>query len=340
MKIKTLLFILITLAFFPAFSQTNLSSGQQPQLAVDSKGFVSLVFGEKNKIYYSTSNDKGRTFTKPVIVGEVNEMHLGMTRGPQLAVSKDFSIISAMDKKGNIHSFRLTHRTGKWEKIQNVNDVNSSAPEGLMSLAADDDNNFYAVWLDLREGGQNNICFSTLKEKSGWSKNRFVYKSPEGHVCECCKPSIAVKGTHVSLMFRNWLKGARDCYLMTSLNDGKTFTDAQKMGNGTWMLKACPMDGGSLTIDSNNNIHTAWRREGQVYYAEPGNAEEKIGVGRSVGISGYIVYWQKGPDLIFKRRIGEEQKIGEGTALQLCEFDDNSILAVWEKDNEIIFKKI
>ena len=76
-------------------------------------------------------------------------MHLGMTRGPQIASSKDYSIVTAMDKKGNINCFRLDHKSGEWTKIKNVNDVDASAPEGLMSLAADNNNNFYAVWLNI-----------------------------------------------------------------------------------------------------------------------------------------------------------------------------------------------
>ncbi|AYB31865.1 hypothetical protein [Chryseolinea soli] len=323
-----------------AVAQTSLAPGEQPQMTVDSKGTVRLVFGEKDKIFYSVSNDKGSTFSKPVFVGEVKEMHLGMTRGPQLATSKDYSVVTAIDKKGTIHSFRLTHKTGAWEKIKNANDVEASAPEGLMSIAADAKNNFYAVWLDLRDNNNNNICFATLKENSTWSKNKLVYRSPEGHVCECCKPSIAVKDNGVSIMFRNWLKGSRDLYLITSSNGGETFSEGQKLGNGTWPLKGCPMDGGGLTVDLKNNIHTAWQRDGQIYYAQPGQPERIIGEGRSVGMSGNLLTWEKGSDLFVKPLNGTPQKIGEGTALKVYEFTDRSILAVWEKDDQVVFKRI
>jgi hypothetical protein len=340
MRLHSLLFLLFNLLVFSTFAQTDLANGEQPQISIDSKGIVHLVFGEKDNIYYSTSNDKGVSFSKPVLIGEVKEMHLGMTRGPQLATSKDYSIVTAMDKKGNIHSFRLLHKTNKWEKIKNVNDVNSSAPEGLMSIAADTNNNFYAVWLDLREERKNNICFSTLKGDSSWSRNRFAYKSPESNVCECCKPSIVVKGNLVSIMFRNWLKGSRDLYLITSLNNGQSFTDAQKLGMGTWQLKGCPMDGGGLAIDSKDVIHTAWQREGQIYYAIPGLPEKKLGEGRSVGVNGNLVTWEAESGLIVHRLNGEKQIISEGTALKVYEFTDQSILAVWEKDDHVIFKKI
>ena len=339
MKTCSLLFLLFSI-FLSGFSQTVLFSGHQPQMTVDPKGIIRLIYGETDKIYFSSSTDKGKTFTTPIIVGLVRDMHLGMTRGPQLATSKAFSVVSAMDKKGNIHCFRLNHNTGKWERMQNINDVGSSAPEGLMSIAADEKDNFFAVWLDLREGRQNNLCFSILRGNSNWEKNRIIYKSPDGHVCECCKPAIAVRGSNVSIMFRNWLRGSRDCYLTASLNGGQTFATAQKLGAGTWILNACPMDGGGLVIDKNDQIHTAWRREGQVYYAEPGKAEIKAGEGKNVGVSGNILFWQRGSDLIIKPIIGKEQKIGEGTALQVFDCDDQSILAVWEQNNQIKFKSL
>jgi hypothetical protein len=243
-----------------------------------------------------------------------------------------------MDKKGNIRAFRLTHKSGKWEQTGNVNDADASAPEGLMSVAADENNNFYAVWLDLREGRKNNVCVSTLRNKSHWSKNTFAYQSPESHVCECCKPSIAVKQNTVVVMFRNWLKGARDLYLVTSEDAGKTFTEAQKLGNGTWLLKGCPMDGGGLAIHPKNQIHTAWQRDGQVFYAEPGQPEQKIGDGRGVGMNGSLITWQSGSDLMLHTLSGHTSKIAAGTALQVHKLDDGSIFGVWEKDGQIFYQ--
>ena len=61
-------------------------------------------------------------------------------------------------------------------------------PEGLMSLAADDNNNFYAVWLDLRLGQKNNICFATLKGNKKWTSDKLAYMSRESRVCEYANP--------------------------------------------------------------------------------------------------------------------------------------------------------
>lgn len=340
MKFYSALILLLASLSPTAQSQEILAPGEQPQITIDANETVRLVFGKGEQIYYATSNDQGQSFSEPVAIAEVNGMHLGMTRGPQLATSKDYSVVTAIDKEGNIHSFQLTHSSGKWRKLQDVNDSNGSAPEGLMSLASDDKNNFFAVWLDLRKDHKNNICFSTLRGNKGWSKNQFAYTSPESHVCECCKPSIAVNGNHVVIMFRNWLKGSRDLYVVSSENGGKDFGRAEKLGNGTWPLKGCPMDGGGLAIDSNNKIHTAWQRDGQIFYAQPGQPEQKIGEGRSVALNGNVVTWQTGSDLMLHKIGGATTKINQGTALKVYEFQNRRLLAVWEKKNQILYKTL
>ena len=72
--------------------------GQQPNMAVDSKGIIRMVYGNGDKIYFMTSSNNGSDFSAPVLVAELPKMHLGSTRGPQIASSKNFSMISAIDK--------------------------------------------------------------------------------------------------------------------------------------------------------------------------------------------------------------------------------------------------
>jgi hypothetical protein len=339
MKALNIFFVLTLFFQTSVHAQRVLASGKQPQMALDAKGVLRLVYGEKEKIFCTESNDNGITFTKPVLVAEVPGMHLGMSRGPQIASSANYSMITAMDKSGNIYSFMLDHKKKQWVKAARINDHVDSAPEGLMGLASDDKNRFYAVWLDLRNDRKNNICISSFDNKR-WSPNKFAYVSDEDHVCECCKPSISVNGSSVAIMFRNWLKGSRDLYVTTSDNRGETFSPATKLGNGTWQLKGCPMDGGGISIDSQKQIHTAWQRDGVVFYAQPGQTEERIGDGRNISLNGNVITWQNGTALMIKEINGPSKSIGEGTALQAIRMKDGSIFAVWEKDNTVVYKKI
>ncbi len=333
----------VGISFISIGQSLEIGPGEQPQLAVDAEGVIRLVYGQETKIFYSVSIDNGVSFSTPVAVGEINEIHLGMTRGPQLASSRDYSVVTAIDKKGNVHSFQLDHKSNQWNKLKNVNDVEGSASEGLMSLTADEINGFYAVWLDVREDKSNKIAFATLTRNGSWSKNRIIYKSPDKTVCECCKPSVAVKSKNVSLMFRNWINGSRDLYVISSMNGGVKFGNATKLGNGTWKLRGCPMDGGGILIDKKNMVHTLWQREGVIYYDRPGQAESRIAAGRDCNLFGNetpFMTWQEDGQIFGQPLNGNKINIGEGTAINIVALNNQMMLAAWEKDGKIRYRRL
>jgi hypothetical protein len=304
-----------------------------------------IIYGNEDKIYCATSTDNGLTISDIQMVGEVKDMHLGMSRGPQVASSKNYTLVSAIDKKGSIHIFQLNHQSKKWKKETFANDLAGSAPEGLMSIAADQADNFYAVWLDLREDKNNKICFAkTTDQGISWSKNEMVYKSPDKTVCECCKPNIAVSQSTVLIMFRNWLNGSRDLYLLRSDNQGATFNNAIKLGNGTWKLNGCPMDGGGLAVNKKNGISTVWQRDGQIFYSKPNEVETDIGTGRNCSITdpkNPILTWQEGKKLKLKEfNKAAVIDIGEGGFVKALRAKENKIFCAWEKEGKIIFKTL
>ena len=345
----TFLTIVVLLVAWSEPSDVILSAGLQPQITLDNSENVRIVYGRADSIFCLTSINKGETFSKPVLVGRINGMHLGMTRGPQLASSSKYSVISGIDTLGNIHFFQLTHSTNQWEYKGRINDVPSSAPEGLMSITADTKDNFYAVWLDLRQNRRNNICFSSLSGETGkWKKNELIYISPDGHVCECCKPSIDVNGANVAVMYRNWLNGSRDLYVIKSQNAGKSFQEAQKLGLDTWKLVACPMDGGDIKVDNDGKVQTVWRREGLVYYCQPKEREINIAKGKSCSIvsdntnnKGLVIAMQEGENVkLVGQNNQNEINVGKGKFLKSAVLNNKEVLCVWEHNKSIRYRKI
>ncbi len=157
---KIVIVILIIASTISSWSQTKVSTispGEQPQASLDTKGVIRVVFGQVDNVFCATSKDGGLPFSNPVLVAEVPVMHLGMSRGPQIASSDTKSVITAIDKTGNIHWFELSGESASWKPQGIVNDQSGSAPEGLMSIAADKKDNFYAVWLDTRIDKRNQI---------------------------------------------------------------------------------------------------------------------------------------------------------------------------------------
>lgn len=258
-------------------------SPRQPQVAISAAGVVHVVYGVGEQVCYSTSSDRGRTFSKPVSIGTCPNMSLGMRRGPRIALSGETAVVTAIGgpqgkgRDGDIRTW-TQQPDGKWIAGAQVNDVESSAREGLHGMAAGPDGSVWCVWLDLRNRKSEVSAARSRDAGQHWDKNVLAYHSPDGSVCECCHPSVAIDDNNqLHILFRNSLKGARDMYVVSS-KDGTSFGPAEPASKRSWMLKACPMDGGMLAIDRDGTAWSAYRREKQVFVAAEGR-ETLLGTG-------------------------------------------------------------
>lgn len=167
-----------------------------------------------------------------------------------------------------------------------------------------------------------------------------IYTSPDGHVCECCKPSVAVQGNHIAVMFRNWVGGNRNLYLIQSFDGGQTFQRAEKLGLGNWKLDGCPMDGGGLMIDPKDNVQTVWRRQDKIFATQLGAAEQEIGAGRSCTIEAVkdktVYAWVEGGDVVVRKPDGSKINLGKGQLPALQATDEEKVVCVWEKEGQIL----
>lgn len=318
-------------------SGSVIANGQMPTVAKDNSKKVHLVYGTGDSIMYSYSMDQGNTFSTPTLVSVLPELAASHTRGPQVVSTPGGLVVTACSNSGNIFSYRMD-QSGNWSQPVRVNDVDTVAKENLMAMAADGDNVF-AVWLDLRDRHNKIFGAGSLDGGKTWNKNHLIYASPDTTVCECCKPSVAVKGNRVNIMFRNWLQGNRDLYLVQSLDGGNSFGQAQKLGVGSWALKGCPMDGGAVVIDKNGNPQTVWNRNGTIYACEPGKEEKALGKGRSCtmeSLNGKNVYaWVEKGEVVVLKPQGIKTTLGKGQLPVLKAIDNDQVLCVWEQDKQI-----
>ena len=340
---KAFLFIILCGAFvnFDTNTQRNsdaiIASGQMPNAIMDRTGVLHLVYGTGDSIMYTYSRDGGKSFSKASLVSVLPKLAASHTRGPQIAVTSNGLLLTACTAPGNVFSF-IKSGSGNWKLTGKVNDRDTVAKENLMALTADGSNAF-AVWLDLRDG--HNKIFGARSQDGGksWSKNILIYASPDKTVCECCKPSVAVKGNNVYVMFRNWLNGNRDLYLLQSPDNGNTFGQALKLGNESWALDGCPMDGGGLAINNNGNAETVWNRKGVIYASEPGKEEHKLGKGKDCTIesvnSKNVYAWVENGEVIILKPRGMKKNLGKGHLPVIKAINNEHILCVWENDKQI-----
>jgi hypothetical protein len=166
-----------------------------------------------------------------------------------------------------------------------------------------------------------------------------IYASPETTVCECCKPSVLLRGSQIFVMFRNWLKGKRDLYLVQSVDAGNNFGPAQKLGMGSWALDGCPMDGGALAIANTGNLQTVWRREGKIFSCEPGNAELEVGEGKACTmeiVNGKKVFaWVKEGNVVCLLPGGDRIVLGKGQLPALKTINEKQLICIWEYNKQI-----
>jgi hypothetical protein len=81
-------------------------------------------------------------------------------------------------------------------------------------------------------------------------------------------------------MWRNFLGGNRDMFLAASRDKGETFAAAVKLGEGSWPLNACPMDGGAIATSATGKTLTVWRREHEILLTDGGfRMERRLGMG-------------------------------------------------------------
>jgi len=316
---------------------TIIAIGQMPAVATDHSNNIHLVYGSGDSILYCYSVDEGKTFAVPVLISVVQGLAASHMRGPQIAATNVGLSVTACNTEGDIFSF-VKDQSGAWSEGSRVNDRDTTAKENLMALASSGDNVF-AVWLDLRD--RHNKIFGARSIDGGktWAKNIMIYTSPDTTVCECCKPSIAMKGNAISIMFRNWLNGNRDLYLVQSLDGGASFGKAQKLGTGSWALNGCPMDGGAVVIDKDENPQTVWNRRGTIYSCAPGRQEGELGKGRSCtmeSVNGKNVYaWVEDGNVVVMKPQGMKKNLGAGQLPVLRAINNDHVVCIWQNDKQI-----
>ena len=319
-------------------SRVEVRDAAQPQLAADSQGGVWLVYGRSaatapvaskkgeaasahkpggnhqagghghggprpdGEIFVARSLDGGATFAPATKVAGVPTLMLGNRRGPRIAVHGDRITITVIGNE--LLSFNSIDGGKSWSEPVTINEVPTSAREGLHDLAGSREGELFVTWLDLRNGKMELWGADSRDGGRTWGSNRLVYKSPDKSICECCHPSALYDADgNLAVMWRNSIEGARDMWMTTRPKGAARFTTARKLGEGTWTLNACPMDGGRIIALGGGNFGAVWQRNGEVFLSRGEGAEVNLGKGRQpVAVhpaSGPpTVIWQQGLELV------------------------------------------
>lgn len=330
----------VPVIYYPASPPESIAPGHLPVVLADTKGIVHLVYGQDSTIYYATASGPELHFTKPMAVAVLPDLVVGAKRGPQIAVTDQNMVITAVNRTGDIYAYSLDRSTGRWSSATRINDVLAVAKEGFQAVTGAGGGTFHSVWLDLRGDAHNKIVGSTSRDGGRtWSPNQIIYQSPDGSVCECCRVSITASNKEVYVQFRNWLNGSRDLYLAHSADGGLTYATPRKLGSGTWKLNACPMDGGAVTLSSTGQPLTAWRRDNSLYTCVPGQPETVIATGKNVtmtqGEQGSVLAWDEGGTVWVKPTGELPVAVGKGQIPSLA-VTGKTAVCTWEAEGQVM----
>jgi hypothetical protein len=304
----------------------ELRGAVQPQVAVAPDGRVHVVFGKDLAIYHTSAAD-GRSFSPPVQVGELPKLALKMRRGPRIAAMTGVVLVTAISHAdGNVHGWLSKDGGATWAPTAHLNSAANSAREGLHAVAGDGRGLVFAVWLDDRNGGKELWGAASRDGGATWEADHLVARSSDGHICECCHPSVAVLPgrngpAQVAVMWRNWEGGKRDLYLTESRDGGAHFNTTAKLGPGSWPLQGCPMDGGAVVYDSAGRAQTIWRRQSDIFLCSGASTSEEKRLstnGRqpvlATSPSGLVMVWESNGGLMLQREKGAPVRLADKAA--------------------------
>ena len=324
--------------FAQAPARTEIPNAAQPQLAVATDGRVWLVYGRiegtaapraehavdhgqpakaghrpnaakarpAGGLFAAYSDDGGVTFSPAVKVGAVPGLMLGMRRGPRIAAHGSRVTVTAVGDE--LIAIGSADSGKTWGAPVTINDVPKSAREGLQDLAAAPDGGLFATWLDIRNGKME-LWGASSRDGRTWAKNEQVYRSSDQSICECCHPTALFDAEgNLAVMWRNSIEGSRDMWMTTRARGSAGFAPAKKIGEGTWKLKACPMDGGRIVALGGGNFGAVWQRAGEVFLSRPEGSEVRLGKGKQpvavqTGDGRPLVMWQQDADLVVLRNL-------------------------------------
>ncbi|MBL9188367.1 MAG: exo-alpha-sialidase [Opitutaceae bacterium] len=309
---RSLAFALLGIAPTLIARAAEFPNAAQPQLAATAEGRVYLAFGRGQEIFVAHSDDGGVTFGQANKVATLPKLMLGMRRGPRIAAHGNRVTVTLIGQE--LFAFTSADGGKTWSDAATVNDVPASAREGLHDLTGAPDGRLFVTWLDLRSGKTE--LWGAFSQDGGrtWGKNEQVYRSPDTSICECCHPTALFDtGGNLAVMWRNSIEGTRDMWLSTRPNGANQFAAARKLGEGTWNLKGCPMDGGRIVAAGGGKFWSVWQRAGEVFLTRAEGGEVSLGQGKQpIVISNggqAFVFWQRGTDLVSVRDLRDAEPV-------------------------------
>ncbi|MDO8585770.1 MAG: hypothetical protein Q7T82_01910 [Armatimonadota bacterium] len=226
---------------------------------------------EAQRVYFSQSNDGGKSFAAPVPVNPTADA---------LLHGRERTAVVRADAKGNAYvlwartatanvSFLVSRSTDKGKSFSPPVSAHPSTPVTARDLGDMDvsaEGVVLVAWLQTRVradgGGQAPVDIYAARSQDGGVTFQAPVRVDET-VCECCSPAVSAIGRDTFFVaWRDLADNIRDIRYAVSTDSGRSFAPSQWVARDGWRLDMCPMSGPVLA-SSPDGVLASWMEAAQ-----------------------------------------------------------------------------
>ncbi|MEM9990739.1 MAG: hypothetical protein AAF738_03190 [Bacteroidota bacterium] len=235
-----------------------------------------------NRIHFAKWNAVAGDFGKTKVVQPSEGCRAHDESMSKLAFKADGTIVAVFSKRtptpknrfaGALYYTQSFDAGNTWTaaKYLHVGDTTHGLSRSFFDLAMLPDGEVGAIWLDSRMTKQrrdgSSLFFAKTQGRQGFLQDQLIGTG----TCECCRTELLVAengGIHAA--YRDiWQDSIRDMSLVTSWDNGKTFSAPQRWSTDDWIVHGCPHTGPSLASTA-DALHYVWFTMGGgqgIYYS-------------------------------------------------------------------------
>lgn len=286
-------------------------AGQPAAAKTDAAGKIHLLFHSEMGPRYVSSQDSGKTFSKPLAVIDPQSQQPGL----------EFTVWDmAVDRSGRVHvalgtnawqlklpqeqwGFFYTRLDPKASAFTAIRNINHKPSEGF-SLAVGEDGHVTACWMADK-------LYANVSKDHGRTFAPYIEIDPALDPCNCCTTSATYAADgRLAVLYREETNNERDMYLAL-WNQTTGAVSRIRVSKTPWKIDACPMSYYQISrVD--NGFTVVWPTKGQVYFARldvkgkplspveiktPGTTDTRTGMLALTAADGTLVAWKKAGQL-------------------------------------------
>ena len=249
-----------------------------PDVAIDAKGVLHMVYGLEHHAYYVRSADNGGTFAPPVKINSSGMVETKMgERGPKLAVGSDGMIhVVWMDEWApGVKTFvRYSRSLDGGKSFEPLKSLSSLSGIDGVTVTADGQGNVVAFWHvmadpkpEVKSATWLHLARSIDNGATFQRDAKVVITNLSGLACSMCmmRARTGADGD-TYLAFRSAEGNIRDFYVLKGKPTENSFT-ALRVNADNWKIDYCPMCGPELTFSPTGQALCAFMSRNRVYWA-------------------------------------------------------------------------